>query len=164
SETIAVGVSFSLSEKRASSFADADAVRARVLSGAGADDFEKLLHDLCRQSDVVHLRLQAEARRLELVSLTSPSGRQSAQPPALEITLLPPQLEHPPVPGEYIEIGDTDYSQLLREEGGPAAEIKAPKTGEVLVEALQVSGIKLNEEGAVVKGVTENRLDDETRV
>ncbi|MGZ3689078.1 MAG: hypothetical protein ACXVBW_12305, partial [Bdellovibrionota bacterium] len=135
-EKIAIGVSFNL---RNDVLFDSSGVSKRIEDRKPSTAFETLLLQLYDQSDRMILRHQAEARRVELISLLAIPGKMvkeelEEKPPLEVITLFKETLQEAPKPSTYEALGDVDYTSLLKDESRLREGRPVPK-GEALARA-----------------------------
>lgn len=171
-DKIALGVSVTADEGR---FPRLEGLVERISGKTPENEFERLLMELHCHSDRLYLRAQESTRRLEIVALLGIPGKIDAESvaervPMVLVTIVADQRAEPPQVKSYVELGDLDYPELLKE-AIATQDAAAPPTGEVLMhgfkeidEAVKVRAEKLLEEmtGRKVAGSREG--DDVIRV
>jgi hypothetical protein len=171
---VAIGVAFTAPSEFD---ADLEARVARVRAGSPADEFEARLAAMLASAQQVVVKWRAVDRRIEVVGVLALPGAAEAAEAKPEIHCV--SLEAPgtePRPKEYVELGDLDYPQLLREEAPARIAADPVRTGEFMVVAAQESteladamrakaaAEKLIAEKTVVHGVTDHNSSEQTRV
>ena len=133
-DRVAIGVSFTADEDKIPQVAG---LVQRISEGKPEGEFEKLLAGIHAHADRTVLRNQAGIRRVEIVALLGISNK--IDPAALTdktevhiIEIGAEQKADPPKVKAYIELGDLDYPELLKETLGVQEEAP-PATGEVLM-------------------------------
>ena len=117
SEKLAIGVCFNLSKNIT---LDLESISDRVSKKEPKDSFEEMLVEIQNHTDRLVLKSEASSRRIELVGLLGIEGKidlmSSQHREPMEVVLI----EHTngqavSKPRVYIELGDLDHLQLLRE-------------------------------------------------
>ncbi|MBS1963056.1 MAG: hypothetical protein JST04_12635 [Bdellovibrionales bacterium] len=133
----------------------------RVDKGMGADPFEKSLEWIVRHSSQVLVRYEAKERRIEIVSILN-RVKADLKDPTMVVAVdskTAPLLEV----SNYVEIGDLNYSKLLR---NPVAETEAKVDGRSPQESLEevnVKGSTDESESVRVIGGTKSAADASER-
>jgi hypothetical protein len=149
-EKIAVGVGFRLPLG-----IKTEGIPDRIESGEPEGPFEELIFDLDSQADQVVLRLQPKTGRIELVALMGIVGKMDAtalseKKPVEVVSFDEPQ--EAPTAKFYIQLGDMDYPQLLRDDA-PGKNLPGISTGRVLAKTA-------TEEVIRISGTTQKIKDD----
>lgn len=130
-EKIAIGITF-----RAGIGVDTDGLSERVFQGTPNGNFEQLLAQVYSNSDRLVIRSRPGAQ-LEVVAYLAISGKipleevQRREPPHVVVMADESDVEPAPKAQVYVQMGDLDYSSLLRADGAPI-EVGAPSSGEYL--------------------------------
>lgn len=186
SEKLAIGLSFTLAEK---TVFDANGLAERLNQGQPKSELEKLLVSLLASADRLLVRTQPSIRRIEIVSLLALPGKMDVdavvEGRSAEVVVIKNSGSDAPKAVEYVELGDLNYTELLKDDS-PGASVPASSTGDILLKAskerdeddslmkalksktrekdgvTRISGTTENREDdkIVIKGVTENRQDD----
>ncbi len=151
-DKIAVGVSFIMPE---GGFPTFKGLAERIGSGKATGIFEELLVELYNKSDRLVVRGQKGTRRVELVALLGIPGQMdeaalAEKAPVAIVTIADGFSGDSPKPASYIELGDLDYPELLKD-SPPGVNAPAVSAGAALV--LGVSEI---EESVRVRGKTDS--------
>jgi hypothetical protein len=133
-DKVALGVSFTADDGR---FPQLEGLIERITAKTPENEFERLLAEIHAHADRVYLRAQESIRRLEIVALLGITGKIEAEAaterePLVVITLTAEQKAEPPKVNAYVELGDLDYPELLKEQVATQG-VTAPPTGEVLM-------------------------------
>ncbi|MGK5086168.1 hypothetical protein WDW86_01305 [Bdellovibrionota bacterium FG-2] len=151
-EKVAVGVSFNLAD---SVELDPRAFAERIRTQKPVGEIEKLILEIDAHSDRLVVRVQPDGNRVEIVSLLGITGKidpeelTNRQPPEVLVFDKPPQEKV--MSGEYVQLGDLNYSQLLKDDA-PGSKLESPTSGDVI--ALQMlDQINVGDEVVQVKGV-----------
>lgn len=173
-ERIAIGVSLNLPV--APDIEALDKLLSEVQHGSGQPTnpglFEKLLIEICLNSDNLVIRFHPETLRFEVVSLLGANpNKDKDKDNAVQIVVLEGEVPDAPKPKQYIQLADMDYAAILAEErrvGGGQVP-----TGQLLVEGLPVDGLTTIQTRSAPKqetffhkisGVTQNLLARVTKI
>jgi hypothetical protein len=173
-DKIAIGIAFSVQEGR---FPKLDGLVSRISGGKPEGDFESLLAEIYRNSDHTVMRAQGGTRRIEIVAMMGIPGKIDAQAVKARAPLEVVDLDRAiavqaPSVQAYIELGDLDYPELLRD-SPMGAGMAPPNTGQVLAQestalqdAIRIKGqAKIQDKSeTLVKGSPVAEDDTETLV
>lgn len=154
SEKIAVGVSFTLPENFTLDFQGA---AERVRAGTYQDSFEELLAYLFSHAHRLVIRAQPAIRRVEILSVMGMAGKMEEEVLSgaheLEMIAIENTPSEAPKAAAYVELGDLDYAQLLKEDRPNALP---SNTGEFLARAMSAAQL---EEGTALSNAIQETID-----
>lgn len=172
-EKVAIGVAFTVPENVE---LKPDGVAKRMTRPVSG--FDKMIKALQDCSHRVVVRYQSSVRRIEIVALLGLPGKMDAAytvEGAAVTFVAVDEAEETPKAASYVELGDLDYNQLLKEDN-PGAKVKTASTGELLVkstadpiaamESIRVKGAKDEADKAttVIKGGASGDLVDNSTI
>jgi hypothetical protein len=162
-EKVAVGISFSL---RDPAHLKLEGLQERISKSQPSNAFEILLNMIYLNSDHSVLRVEMAKGRIEVISFLAVPGK-IVSSEKLPLTVVE-QTSDAPVETvkakEYVQLGDLEYAELLKEEGHPRAKKKASfSTGEILSKRFSTSS-DTESKKVTVTGNGEEAEDDVIRI
>lgn len=160
-EKLAVGVSFHC---KTGNFINKENLKERLNSGNTESPFEEMVLSLRENSDRIIIKILDSQSRIEIISLLGLPDKLNLEEDSdssdIEVLVLDKESVAPKVKN-YIELGDLDYPELLKEEN-LAANIKPESMGKIVSEKISEKVLNFRKDETKVKGSSDE--DDSLQV